>query len=124
MKIELPNFDNEVMEGDEVLNTDIKINPDYYIHCALVNAQKSLLKENIREGFIQYWGFVEHIELLCCAANMLPEDYDNTIVNFKSSDEYKNSKDEITKNVILSNKKLKLMMSEVFNSIFIFSLRT
>jgi len=113
--MQLPNFEDEVKEGEDILNTDIKINPDFYIHHALVNAQKSLLKEDIKEGFLQYWGFVEHIEILCKAANMLPDKYTNSLEEFKKTEEYQKEQDNFKKSVKIANKKLSLIMGEVFN---------
>lgn len=111
----IPEFENEVLEGDSIFKTDIKINPDFYIHMALINAQKSLLKENTREGFLQYYVFIEHIETLAHAANMLPPDYIERLNEFKETDFYKMEKDSFKQSVKLANKKLNLIMNEIFN---------
>lgn len=93
--------------------TDIKINPDYYIHTALLRAQKCLLKEDIKAGFLAYKVFIEHIETLCIAANMLEENYEEKIDSFKKS--LKDSKDPLAKEIKISNEKLRLMMMAVFD---------
>lgn len=109
-------FENQILDADDDnLNTEIKINPDFYIHHALVNAQKSLLAENMKDGFIKYWSFIEHIEILCKSANMLPTDYEDKLKDFKQTDDYTNEENTLTKSVKLANMKLSLMMGEVFN---------
>ena len=93
--------------------TDIKINPDYYIHTALLRAQKCLLKEDIKAGFLAYKVFIEHIETLCIAANMLEEDYEKQIEDYKKS--VKDTKEPLAREVKISNEKLRLMMTAVFD---------
>lgn len=116
---EKEDFDKmeETVYGDDdaIVNTDIKINPDFYIHHAIVNAQKSLLHENMKEGFLKYWAFVEHIEILCDSAGMLSDDFMLNIEEFKKTDKYKERKNEFDKQIVLANEKLRLMMGEIFN---------
>lgn len=114
MKKEFINYDDEVLEMDEVAGTDIKINPDYYIHKALIKAQEALANDNLKEGFIKYRQFIEHIEVLCNSAAMLDETYYTELQNFKNSNEYQEIGDRIAKSVKLADKKLGLMMSEIF----------
>lgn len=109
------DYDSSVLDIDEVKGTDIKINPDYYIHNALIKAQQALTKDNMKEGFIQYRVFIEHIETLCRASKMLPGDFDERIKSFLSSKEYKDVQiNELTKGVRLADFKLGLMMEAVF----------
>lgn len=110
-------YDDKVKDIDEVEGTDIKINPDYYIHKALIKAQEALIKDNIKEGFLQYRQCVEYIEVLCNSANMLTDGYREAIKKFIEDEDAKNvtSQDEIlAKSVRIANKKLGLMLSEVF----------
>jgi len=107
-------FDNKVLDIDEVGATDIKINPDFYIHNALVKAQQSLVRDDVKAGYAAYRIYVEQVELLCRAANMLPDNYDENIKTFKLSEEYMQSSDY--KMILLANKKLELVMTEVFKS--------
>ena len=101
--------------SEDLSDLDIKINPDFYIHTALLKAQQSLQKDNVKEGFLQYRIFIEHIETLCQAAGILTNDYESNIEKFKQSHEYKNTEDKLVQSVKLSNQKLKLMMIEVFS---------
>lgn len=113
MKDQIDELDDKTIDADEIMGTDVKINPDYYIHTALLKAQKALVKDNLKEGLAQFRFLTEHIEVLCSAAGMIDEDYTKDIETFKKSDEYNG--DETKKSVRLSNKKIELMMKAVFN---------
>lgn len=108
-------YEKEIIDIDELIGTDIKINPDFYIHTGLLKAQAALMKDNIKEGFVQYRQFIEHIEVLCDAANMLPEKYEEDITEFQKETEYTKITDPMIKSVKLANKKLNLIMKSVFN---------
>ena len=110
-------YSNKVLELDEVEGTDVKINPDYYIHKALLRAQEALVKENMKEGFMQFRQCVEYIEVLCDAAKMLNDDYRNKVKLFIEEEDKKESKgpdDQLAKSVRIANKKIGLILSEVF----------
>lgn len=94
-------------------NTDIKINPDYYIHTALLRAQKALLKEDLKGGFLAYKIFIEHIENLCLAAKMLQDDYEVVIKDFKEGLE--DTREPLAKDIKVANYKLRIMMTNVFD---------
>lgn len=106
-------LDADFGDLDELGGTDIKINPDYYIHTALLRAQKCLLKEDIKAGFLAYKVFIEHIETLCIAANMLESDYESKLKEFK--EKLKGKGDDLAAEIKLSNEKLRLMMTAVFD---------
>ena len=73
------------------------------------------MNPNIKEGFTQYRQFIEHIEVLCSAANMLPKEYEEDIKNFKEKEDYTKITDPMIKSVKIANKKLHLIMTSVFN---------
>lgn len=103
-------YDEEIDDVDEIKGTDIKINPDYYIHNAILKAQTALTKDEVKDGFLQYSMLIEHIEDLCRAAGMLPDDYDEEIKKLQ----YKNN--DVIEMVKKANHKLRLLMKEVFNN--------
>jgi len=113
-KKDYDKYENDVIDVDEVIGTDIKINPDYYIHSALLKAQAALMNDTTKEGFTKYWVFIEHIEVLCKAANMLSPKYEEDIKAYKESKEYQKA-EPFLKNVKLANKKLGGLMEEVFS---------
>jgi hypothetical protein len=106
-------LDKEVLDIDEVEGTDIKINPDFYIHNALIKAQVSLLSDDYKLGFTKFRIFVEHIEVLCEAANMLSADYKEKLEEEKK--QLEEEKDTFVKEARISNLKLKLILTEVFS---------
>jgi hypothetical protein len=114
MKYNYNKYDNQVKDIEEIEGTDIKINPDYYIHLALIKAQDCLVKDDVNGGFLQYVSVINYIENLCKAANMLPDNYAETITEYKQKDEYRNIKNDLTKMVRLADYKLNLLMQEVF----------
>lgn len=72
------NF-NEFDGNDEdldLLNTEIKINPSFYIHFNLIKSQDALLKDDYKQGFMQYFACAKHLLILCRAGKMIPDDFD------------------------------------------------
>lgn len=112
----IKDYEEEILDTDEIIGTDIKINPDYYIHTALLKAQKALIKDNLQEGLIQFRFLVEHVEVLCQAAKRVPVNYLEEIDKFKDSSEYRKETDSIKKSTILAQKKLYILLTEVFES--------
>lgn len=106
-----------VSDLDEVDFGEVKINPDYYIHNAILKAQSALSNPNMKEGFIQFRLFVQHIETLCIAASMLSQDYNSKLDAFVKEDkDYLAENDSLVKNTLLSNFKMRLLMTEIFSN--------
>lgn len=110
------DYEEKIIDIDEVIGTDIKINPDYYIHNAIIKAQQALINPEVKIGFMQFRILVENVEILAKAANMLPEDYEKEIEAFKATKEYKEETDTTIKSVRLANKKLQYILTEVFSA--------
>ena len=108
--------DSNIDVNDSMENYDIKINPDFYIHSAILKAQTCLMKENQKEGFLQFVVLVQHLEVLAEAANRLGTDYKILIDDYCKSSEYLDQKDNLVKDVRLANKKIGLIMKEVFSN--------
>lgn len=84
------DMDSQVLDVDEIKDVDVKINPDYYIHQALLRAQKVLSSDkSLDDDFSRFIIMVDHIEVLCKAANMIPEDYEADLKKFRESGEFK-----------------------------------
>jgi len=116
-KEKLKDYEDFVIDVDEVQGTDIKINPDYYIHLSLVKLSKSFDGEfNTRDSFLKYRHIVEHIEVLCDAAGFLLDDYKEKVKEYKEKPEYTNENESYIKNANLAREKLRLMMKHVFSS--------
>jgi hypothetical protein len=115
MEDDFNDIDDNVMDIDSVGGTDIKINPDFYIHKALIKAQECLADPDMRVGLLRYRQFIEHIEVLCRSAKMLPDTYKESVKSFINEDDYKKC-DSNTQSAKLSHFKLELLMSEIFSS--------
>lgn len=105
-------LDDEILDIDELSQKDFKINPEYYIHSAILKAQASLVCPDMRQGFIQYRQMIEHIERLSRASGNTPLNYDEKIKTFKDSQE--KNLDETSRSVQLADYKLQLILERVF----------
>ncbi len=112
---EYNKYDKEIEDIDEIEGTDIKVNPDFYIHKALLDAQRALIKDDVKGGLLQYKMLISHIETLCKAGNMLSSDYEQNLKLYKESTEYTEDEEGLSKSVQLAKQKLKLLMTEVFS---------
>ena len=110
------NYEKEVVDTDQILNTDIKLNPDFYIHNAIVKAQQALISEDLRSGLIQFRVLIEHVESLCRAGRLTDDSYDESIEEYKRSEEYSAEDDALIKKAKIANKKLELLMTEIFDN--------
>lgn len=115
-KEDVYDYDTQIEDVDEVIGTDIKINPDYYIHNAIVKAQAALINPDVKTGFLQFRLLVENVEILCKAARMIPADYDARIDEYKKTDEYAKEQAIDIRAVRLANKKLEILLTEVFTA--------
>lgn len=106
--------DMQLIDND-LFDTEITINPNFYIHSALVLAQRALMSENLIDGMSKYIHLINNAEVLARSARIISDDYDEAIKAFKDSDDYKNVPESI-KNNKLANKKLGLITSALFDS--------
>lgn len=107
------DYESKILDINEVTQ-DVKINPDFYIHYGIIKAQDSLKNPNMKEGFIQYRLFIEHIETIAKSAGLLSPLYEERINEYKKSADFIEEKDFIIKGVLLANKKLEWLLNEVF----------
>lgn len=108
-------FDKRSVDIEELGDTNIKINPSYYIHFAIINAQQALKDDNIQRGFLKFRVYIEHAEILAKASGMLAEDYEEQIKAFTDSEEYK-AADINIQNIKLANHKCYIILKEFFAS--------
>jgi DNA polymerase elongation subunit (family B) len=114
------NIRDNVMDHEDFMNIDIKINPDFYIHNAIIKAQNCLMENNIKEGFLKFRVFIEQIEVLCRSAKILDDDYDQEIIKYvKEEEEKEKNSNKVVDPVIfqskLANYKLGRLMARVFD---------
>lgn len=112
-----PEWQGVAENAEDIFDTEIKINPSFYVHLALIKAQEALVKDDVRAGFAQYRSIVEHLEVIARAAKMIRTDYDEEINNFLTQDKnYLDTPDDYAKSMKLANKKLALITKAFFES--------
>lgn len=110
------NYDDLIQDVDEVVGTDVKITPDYLIMQAALKAQNCLLNPDAKQGHNSYIVMVAHVEALCRAANLAPSDYDEQLRDAgKKIEKTSEGKDDFTRRILLSHKKLEILLAEVFS---------
>lgn len=107
------DYESEIIDIDDIESPDLKINPDFYMHKALLACQECLLDKDIKEGFVRYEVVVRHLELLARAAGKLPSDYEEKLKEYKDTKEVQGSD---YRQVLIHQKKLELILKLVFNS--------
>lgn len=108
-------YEKETYNIDNLEDTEIKINPSYYIHKCLIQSQYVLSKENMKEGFLQFIILTNYLESLCKSAKLVPEEYEEELKKAKQQIE-EEEKDDYIKKVKLAQKKQELLLKEVFES--------
>lgn len=114
-KHDFDKYDAEIEDVDELAGTDVKINPDYYIHSAVLLAQRALADPDLKVGLLRFRMAVEHIEILCKASNMVDDVYAKEVDEWEKeqAEKWKNISDT-EKSTKLANKKLELLMRSTF----------
>lgn len=119
LKDQQEKYEKEILNIDHIEGTDIKINPEYYIHNAIIKAQNVLASEEIATGALKFRILIENIETLCIAAKLVDKDYKDKIETFETKlKEEKNS--TVINHGKLGNFKLSLLMQLVFENKTVF----
>lgn len=112
--VNLYNNDEFDLNPDDLMNTEIKINPSFYIHYNLLKAQDSLVKDSVRDGFLQYMINADHCETLARSSNNLPVDYEK-LIEKKQKELCELYPDDIERiNLQLARYKYQIILTEVF----------
>ena len=112
-------FDDDVMDFDDNQDTDVKIRAPFYIHTALLMAQRTLMFATARtsasDGILTYTVFIEHIETICKSAGYIDvETYKKAIDDWELEDKKNEFKNESARMARRANKKLELLLTKVF----------
>lgn len=106
------DFDNSSVDIEQFMGSDSKINPDFYIHNAIVKAQNSFDNVSFKEGLERYQIFINQLELISRACGRLV-DYEQKLKEFKDTDAFQRIDDEVVRKIKLSEKKFELILSEI-----------
>jgi hypothetical protein len=118
-KQDYSKIDDDIADIDEIDAAENKINPEIYIHQALLKAQACLINPNIQDGFMQYRVLVEHIESLCKSAKILLNETEYKEKIKIKSDEIKQDNINLSSlelNTKLANTKLELLTEQIFKN--------
>lgn len=107
--------DDDTPLNEETLDTNISVNPDFYIHLAIIKMQNTMMTDNLNDGLIKYRILGEHLEMLCRAASMLPTDYDEQIRKFKEGEDFKSAENNLIAHTKLANKKSEIILTMFFS---------
>lgn len=109
------SYDDDVRNVEDFESNEIKINPGYYIHLALVKSQYVLTKDNLKEGLVQFSMLVNFMEGICRSANnLLDEDYDKEVKEYVES--LDNDLRGETREAKIANKKVELLLRRIFGN--------
>lgn len=102
------------VDEDSLFDTDIKINPSFYIHINLLKAQDALVKDEMKDGLMQYCLCCEHMMMITESANLLPSDFQTKVEKFIKDNKLNEA--NLPERVKVSNYKYKLCLQSVFGS--------
>jgi len=118
------DYEKETFTDEDIGQTDTKIQPEYYIHHAIVKAQNALVEDNPQQGFLKFRALIEHLEALANSASLIHDDEildeENEKTYKQLLDEFRNTqKDEKRpefKEVRIANYKFKLICQKAFEN--------
>lgn len=105
------DYEKDILSMGEGMDLNLKLNPDFYIHMAILSAQKSILLSTLdgktSEGINSYLVFVRQVGMIAESAGYLMDKTKEAI-----------SKEEIPKDTVgranYATKCLGLIMSDIF----------
>lgn len=109
------DYDDKIEDVDEVTGTDVKINPDYYIHECLNSLTRCLTKEDTQSGFLQFRAVAEHLESLARSAGFLDDGYVSAINDFITANDL-GKITNVADHMKVANEKVRLITERVFGS--------
>lgn len=115
MSNELDKYESKVLDSDALNGMNIDISPQFYIHLAMISLTKSMMSDNIKEGFLRYRMNVEHIQAICEAGTLIQkETIDKEVEDFIKDKELDEAKEE--HGIKIAQFKLKKIMGAIFST--------
>jgi hypothetical protein len=112
------DFEKDVFNLSEGMDSEVKLNPDFYIHTSLVASQYALLlstKEgNVSNGINAYYIYAKQVLMFAESAGYLSSNTLEEIKKLKESDVGK-SKDTADK-ALMATQIIGIVMSEIFKN--------
>lgn len=111
------DYDKQTYDAEDGINVDVKINPEFYIHKAIVSAIDVLKKDNIGDNILPFVIMIENAENAAINSKIVsPEEYKTEINKFKDTEEYKAITNEKVRMARLANYKYGLIIKAVSDS--------
>lgn len=110
-------FDGDALTEETPFDvTSSRMNPTFFINQAFYYALLGLgNKASLRDGYMYFNVYMDIAEKSAWAQNKLPLNWDELLVSFKESPEYKDERDEFKKMYLLAMFKWKNIMKEMHN---------
>jgi hypothetical protein len=102
--------ESDMLESEDILDTDIKINPDFYVHMTLIYGDRALGNPDINSGLISFVALINNLETYAKAAKMLDDDYHEEIEKFKTERDIKVFENRVQ----LAHLKKELILTRLF----------
>lgn len=99
---------------DDIDMSDVRVNPEYYIHTGILRAQIALgMSDDYKEGVKKFVAFVEHIESIAKGfMDLKDSEYADKIKEEKEKDVDSNQ-DIYLRLMRIANKKIELLMRNI-----------
>lgn len=123
----MPDFDERwrdyeatIEDVDEIQGTDVKINPDFYVHTAIASAQKALNEPNLSDAYVRFRMWVEHAQDLAVAAKMVTDAYWTDIAGIDDSlkkevgEDYWARMPDNARSARVASRKLQFLLKQIF----------
>jgi hypothetical protein len=108
-------YNNNNRSDDSEMNSFREVKPEFYIHLAIIKCQQALQNPDTNQGVPAYSFYVQHIETLCYAADMLPKNYDEEVKRNAAelANEGYTTKEFLIKD---ANYRLKILLAKIFKN--------
>jgi hypothetical protein len=114
---EYEKYESQIIDIDEIEGTDIKINPAYYMHTALVGSQRALANTDLIVGMIQFINIIEDLEGILISNKLIPADYDTQIAEYKKKEEVTKLKDSTQQLFKIAIFKKRLLQAAIYSNV-------
>lgn len=113
------NYEKQMDDIDPESIVNFRINPDYLIFKALMNAQNILAQVGLtfNDRIHNYWVMIEHVETLVDGAGKLPKDYKEKVDKYMEEIHYHDQENVSVKQIaMMCNYKMKLLTKMLFHA--------
>lgn len=107
------NYDNTSLNEEDIIGTDIKINPDFYIHKSIVKVQDSFDNVPLKEGMARFRIHINQLEIISKACGNVRKDFNDLVKEYVKSEDFLKIDDEDYKGFKIAEYKFKLIMEDI-----------